>query len=399
MASQKSTTYSIEYIADLEVRLAEAEDTLQAIRDGSVDALVMKDRQEKQQIFTLKSADYAYRVIIETMSQGAVTISEEGIILYCNRQFSLMTGSPLERIIGRKFAKFIDEQDAEIMYDILKQSSANPHGSERTVRLAGGQVQEVMLSARRLPGSDDNAFMCLVLTDMTERKRAEHAKDEFISLASHQLRTPATGVKQYIGMLLEGYAGDLTISQRTFAQTAYDSNERQLAIINSILKTAQIDFGAYELKVINQNLEELVTETLKAFRPMLTMRKQLVSCEFEPGISALVEPIEMSLVVSNLIENASKYSPEGETILIKSEKRGKYVCIDVIDRGVGISKEDHDKVFEKFTRIDNALSDTVSGSGLGLYWVKRIVELHKGQITLDSDINTGSTFTVKLQPS
>ena len=389
--------YSASYIAALEIRLAEAEDTLQAVRDGSVDALVMNDSGAKQQIYTLKSADYTYRVLIESMSQGAVTISADGIILYSNQQFGRMIDSPLERVIGRQFAQFIDQADIDVMQNILKQSAANPHGSERTVRLVGEQAKEVMISARRLPGRGDNAYMCLVITDMTERKQAEHAKDEFISLASHQLRTPATGVKQYVGMLLEGYAGALTPDQRTFAQTAFDSNERQLAIINSILKTAQIDFGAYELKIIDQDLEVLINEVLSDYRAMLSMRHQTVECDFQPKVSALVEPIEISLVISNLIENASKYSAEGETIHIKLYKYKEVACIEIIDHGVGIAIKDQAKVFEKFTRVDNILSDTVSGSGLGLYWVKKIVELHKGQIMLKSDINVGSTFTVRLK--
>ena len=388
--------YSAADIAELKARLAEAEDTLEAIREGSVDALVIKDQQEKQQIFTLKSADYTYRVLIESMSQGAITISENGLILYSNKQFGLMTGYPLERIIGRNIVNFVIQDDSPVLLDILEQSAANPNGSEQTVRLTGDQAKEVMISARRLPVSGDNAHMCLVVTDMTERKQAEHAKDEFISLASHQLRTPATGVKQYIGMLLEGYVGELDHNQRSFAQIAYDSNERQLAIIDSILKTAQIDFGAYELKIVSQDLGELTKETLKAFEPMLAMRQQAVSCEFERNVCALVEPIEISLVISNLIENASKYSPEGETILIKIFKKGRRAVLEVTDQGVGIAEKDQTKIFEKFTRVNNVLSDTVTGSGLGLYWVKKIVELHKGQLELFSKVNVGSTFTIKL---
>lgn len=389
--------YSNAQIADLQSRLREAEDTLQAIRNGSVDALVMKDSHAGQQIYTLKSADYSYRVLIESMSQGALTISEDGIILYSNQQFSQMAGNQLERIIGRKIASFVHEEDLPLVREMLDQSSSKSPSSEHIVRLKGKPHKEVMLSGRKLPVSKDNAYMCLVVTDMTERKRAENAKDEFIALASHQLRTPATGVKQYIGMLLEGYGGELTKGQRTFAQTAYDSNERQLSIINSILKTAQIDFGAYQLKIIRQDMKELVTETLEAFKPMLTMRRQTVECDFEPDdVCALVEPIEISLVISNLIENASKYSPEGGRISISLNADRNYASMAVTDNGVGIKPEDQLKIFEKFTRVDNVLSDTVSGSGLGLYWVKKIVELHEGKILLTSDLNLGSTFTMKL---
>lgn len=393
----KAKQYSAEEIAELESRLLEAEDTLDAIRQGSVDALVVKDSSVGEQIYTLKSADYTYRVLIESMSQGALTISEEGIILYSNKQFSLMAENPLERIIGRNVNLFIHDDDLPIVAETLKQGHSSVFNSERIVRLKGKSHKEVLLSARKLPVSNDNAYMCLVVTDMTERRRAEHAKDEFISLASHQLRTPATGVKQYIGMLLEGYAGDLTIEQKAFAQTAFDSNERQLAIINSILKTAQIDFGAYQLKIAKQDMRVLIEDTLTAFKPMLGMRRQNVECHFEEDVCAMVEPVEISLVISNLIENASKYSPEGGQISIKLHKDNKQIVVAITDDGVGIEEEDHAKIFEKFTRVDNVLSDTVTGSGLGLYWVKKIVELHEGEIHLASMINIGSTFTIRLR--
>jgi signal transduction histidine kinase len=308
-----------------------------------------------------------------------------------------MAENPLERIIGRNVSLFIHEDDLPIIAKILKQGSDGVYDSERTVRLKGKSHIEVLLSARKLPVSNDNAHMCLVVTDMTERRRAEHAKDEFISLASHQLRTPATGVKQYIGMLLEGYAGEMTIEQKAFAQTAFDSNERQLAIINSILKTAQIDFGAYRLKIAKQDMKVLIEDTLAAFKPMLGMRRQIVDCQFEENACAMVEPVEISLVISNLIENASKYSPEGGQISIKLHKDDEQIVVAITDDGVGIEEEDHAKIFEKFTRVDNVLSDTVTGSGLGLYWVKKIVELHEGEIHLASMINIGSTFTIRLR--
>jgi PAS domain S-box-containing protein len=379
-------------VEDLRARLREAEDTLEAIREGAVDALVVKDRN-KQQIFTLKSADRTYRILIESMNQGAVTVTKDGTILYSNKQFSAMAGKPLEQIIGSQIQSLIQPDDQSKIATIMNQGSG---GSELTIQLLREEYMAVMISATKLPDIENNAYMCLVVTDMTQLKRAEDAKDEFISLASHQLRTPATGVKQYLGMLLEGYAGDLTENQRVYTKTAYDSNERQLLIINNILKTAQLDFGAYEFKKSLQDMQQLLDNVLKDFNAMLVMRKQQIIYEVDKGITALVEPSEMSLVLANLIENASKYSSHGKTITIKISKTDKLIVIAVIDQGVGIALTDQKRIFDKFTRVDNDLSDTVSGSGLGLYWVKKIVELHNGSLDLQSEVNVGSTFTVRL---
>lgn len=389
-------TYSAKQIAELENRLREAEDTIKAISEGSVDALMVQDSDKKQQIFTLKSADYTYRVLIESMSQGALTISADGIILYSNKQFSTLVGKPLEQIIGSEIQKCIHKIDIPLVKAIIAEGSDHSSGSERTLRLRNKNNTEVIVSARKLPQMGGEAYMCVVVTDLTERKKAEFAKDEFISLASHQLRTPATGVKQYIGMLLEGYAGKLTEQQCQFAQTAYDSNERQLSIVNSILKTAQIDFGAYELVKTRQNITALIEETVAEFKPMLTMRAQTVNCQLQANVYCMIETGEIGLVFSNLIENASKYSPEGSSLELNLSQKANIIYFSITDHGVGIEKADYAKIFDKFTRINNVLSDTISGNGLGLYWVKKIVELHKGSINLTSVIDQGSTFTVGL---
>jgi signal transduction histidine kinase len=263
--------------------------------------------------------------------------------------------------------------------------------------MPGPAYKALMLSVTRLRHDDTNdAYMCIVVTDMTARKQAEDAKDEFISLASHQLRTPATGVKQYLGMLLEGYAGELTDEHRMFIKTAYDSNERQLSIISDILKTARIDSGVYTLQRTRENVGKLVREVLADYKSIFSMRKQKVTCHIAEDLTVHADPVELSLVISNLIENASKYSPEGRSIDIKAGIRNKRVYLSVTDHGVGIAEIDQTRIFDKFTRIDNDLSDTVNGNGLGLYWVKQIVKMHDGTIDVSSVLHKGTTFTVGL---
>jgi PAS domain S-box-containing protein len=227
--------------------------------------------------------------------------------------------------------------------------------------------------------------------------RVSKAKDEFIGIASHQLRTPATAVKQYIGIMLAGMAGNLTENQHKFLETAYHSNERQLKLINDLLKTAQIDAAAFTLDRNHQNIASLLTMAMSALEPTLEQRKQrLVFIDESKGAEANVDAVEMDLVFTNLIDNASKYSPANSTITIKVCKKNKALEVSVTDEGVGINQQDQDKIFEKFTRIQNELSSTVSGTGLGLYWVKHIVEMHDGSIVVSSVPGKGSTFTVRL---
>lgn len=382
-------------VKDMQARIKEMEDTLEAIRQGKVDALVM-GQQDTQQVFTLRTADHAYRVLVESMSQGALTVTEQGIILYSNKQFSKIIGIQLEHIIGSNFADILPVAKKVNIADLLVVRSGKVEPSDIETDLLGDSGTSVIISAALLPKNENDAYLSIIVTDITERKRAEKAKDEFISLASHQLRTPATGVKQYLGMLLEGYVGDLDERQEKFISTAYASNEKQLAIIEGILKTAKIDSGLYVLVKTPQNLAAMIEMVMKDFLPLIQMREQQLVVDVPLDIDVNVDAVEFSIAFANLIENASKYTPNKKRITIKASQNEDLTHISISDEGVGIALRDQAKIFDKFTRIDNALSDTVTGSGLGLYWTKRIITMHGGEITVSSALDKGTTFDVRL---
>lgn len=234
------------------------------------------------------------------------------------------------------------------------------------------------------------------MLDITKQKELERAKDEFISLASHQLRTPATAVKQYLGMLQGGYGGEVSEAVKPFLNTAYSANERQLNIINDLLKTAQLEAGQYTLVKEPCDIGRLIIEVIDAYKPIISMRDQQVAVKNTSQRLTPVDEPELKVALSNLLENASKYSPEGSTITISSKSTVKHTTITVQDQGVGIDTDNIPTIFEKFTRLDNELSDTVNGSGLGLYFVKKIISLHNGTIAVSSKPGNGSTFTVTL---
>lgn len=236
-----------------------------------------------------------------------------------------------------------------------------------------------------------------------EELRVQHlielnrAKDEFISLASHQLRTPATGVKQYIGMVLEGFVGDLTDTQRAMLLKAYDSNERQLRIVSDLLKVAQVDAGKVILRKTDVPLGVMIQDIIKEQQETIDSREQTVIFQTpDPDIIAHIDHDTIRMVIENIVDNASKYSGVSKTIRIELNQSAKNVEITIADEGVGISPEGRARLFQKFSRIDNPLSTQVGGTGLGLYWAKKIVDLHHGSIRCNSVVNQGTTFTIIL---
>jgi len=236
-----------------------------------------------------------------------------------------------------------------------------------------------------------------------ENQRLQHyvdlnkTKDEFISLASHQLRTPATGVKQYIGMVLEGMAGDVVPEQEKLLEKAYQSNERQLTIVSDLLKVAQLDAGKVKLRHSEVDFTELVKDVVKEQQDTYRMRRQKVDLRVpETAVMAEADSDKIRMVLENIVDNASKYSDPGKTISVELLESHENVEVVIKDKGVGIASKDIDKLFEKFNRIHNHLSNHVGGTGLGLYWAKKVVDLHGGDITVTSVLDEGSTFRIVL---
>jgi signal transduction histidine kinase len=241
-------------------------------------------------------------------------------------------------------------------------------------------------------------FLVLYFQRAIARERAtEGVKNEFLSLASHQLRTPASNVKQYLGLLLEGYLGKLKPEQKDALEVANRNNDIGINIINDLLGVAKLDLNKIHLKKRDTNIYALVKEVVDEYRPQLKERKQ--TAKFEKAYTkaeANVDVYYIKSVFENLIDNASKYSFKKGRILIRVEKNSKKIIVSIQDQGVGIKKNEKSKLFKKFSRIPGEISSNVEGSGLGLYWVKQIVELHDGRIYVKSRYGKGSTFIVEL---
>lgn len=233
---------------------------------------------------------------------------------------------------------------------------------------------------------------------INQLKEINRSKDEFIALASHQLRTPATAVKQYLGMLLAGYAGDVTDDQMAMLRTANESNERQLAIVNDILRVARLDLDKVSLSRRRHSLNKIMKNILDDITPIAKERAQLITYS-KPATPLYVWVDEdfFRMAISNIVDNASKYTPSGGQIVITVEQQnGGTTTIEVIDQGVGIAAEDMDKLFKKFSRIQNPLSVEVGGTGLGLYWANEVIELHGGTIQVSSRLGRGTSFMITL---
>lgn len=364
-----------------------------------------------------------YKVLVESVRDYAIFFMDpSGTILTWNKGAELAKGYKPNEIIGKNFSVFYSQNDKDTHKPERELVLAQEHGrvedEDWRIRKDGSKFWANVVITALYDEEDKLIGFAKVTRDLTDRKQQEDdlrsanillkqqqadlkklnaSKDEFISLASHQLRTPATAVKQLLGMLVEGLQGDIPANLLPFITKAYESNDRQIDIINNLLKVAQLDAGKVVLKHEPTMLDDLLKNIVEEQRDTIAERKQTVRLELPPKVRSVpLDQVNLRMALSNLLDNASKYSNTGGAIMLELAQDEVQSIIRISDHGVGISPEDQAKLFTKFTRIQNERSDTAGGSGLGLYWSKKIIELHGGRITVDSTLGKGTTFAVRL---
>ncbi len=228
-------------------------------------------------------------------------------------------------------------------------------------------------------------------------ERLDRLKTEFILLTSHQLRTPASAVKGFLSLLLDGYAKPLSAKQKELLVSAYEENEQQLRLVNQILSISQAESQQMKLSKTEVDLVKVAKRTVGELQALALEHKQKITMHAsEKSIVALVDAEKLHMVIENLVSNAIKYSPDETEIAVLLECEANAVVVKVKDQGYGIDQHDMDQLFNKFSRLPNPKSVKAQGSGLGLYLVKKLVELHGGTIEAVSKPGLGTTFTVRL---
>ena len=265
--------------------------------------------------------------------------------------------------------------------------------------VAADRVRDGDLSARApIGGGDETGRLAATFNSMVENvEKVDQMKSEFVLLASHQLRTPATAVKGFISMLLDGYSGKVDPKQRELMEAAYEENERQISVINSILDVARLEAGEMMLQRGLHDVGQVAAASAAALAPVAKSQHQTITVK-RPRRPAtiLVDAEKLQLVLDNLIHNATKYSGPGTHISVEVKNHPHAVTVAVKDQGIGIDPADQARLFKRFSRIAGPQTANIQGAGLGLYLAGRLVKMHGGRIFVKSAEGKGTTFTVEL---
>jgi PAS domain S-box-containing protein len=339
-----------------------------------------------------------------SIGEGAIVTDATGRVSRVNKAALDILGFKKEELIGRWYPEAVIAEDEH--GNVLSNYSRPIAQVFLTGEIIKGRIYYRRKDATVVPVSINIAPVLQnnkpigaieVFRDISHELALEQAKDDFITIASHQLRTPATGVKQYAGMLLEGYAEKLTPKQRNLLDKAYQNNERQLEIIQDLLNVARLDAGKISLNIIKTDLIKLLRDVIGEQSIRIASRNQSMTfIHPRQKLSAMIDAERIRMVFENIIDNAIKYSPAGKNIKVSAYGVKDRVVVKIRDEGVGIPKEELQKLFQKFQRIPNAMSVEAGGTGLGLYWAEKIVKLHGGKITISSQENRGSSFNIYL---
>ena len=390
---------SADEVETLRARLAEANETIRAIRQGEVDALIVQVGNADH-VYTLHTADEPYRDLVEQMQEGAAVLTDSGDILYCNARFAALVGAPLESVIGTRIDRFVHAADRDGFQALL--SARNGRRRSQLIGSDAGTL-EVYLSLTTTV-SNDVARLNLIVTDLTElheaysnRDRAERdsrMKDEFLAMLAHELRNPLGAINSAVQVLEMMHSGG---QSETRARNVIVRQVGHLShLIDDLLDVERVVSGKIQLNRRPLDMAEAVRRAVGSVTGDAGLDRHIdVRAE---SVWVDGDAVRLEQVLTNLVTNAVKYTPAGSRIHVALRSDGADALLTVEDTGVGIPPELLPFIFDMFVQGDRTLDRARGGLGIGLTLVRRLVELHGGTVVASSGgEGYGSRFTVRLR--
>lgn len=367
----------------------------------------------------LKASEKKFRVIAEQSSMGIIII-QNGRFKYLNPAISEIIGYSREEMIKwteKEIAEVIPKEDLKIVMDLFnkgKEEELNftPNSSFRTIN-KNGQVKwlENLVSVISYENKPAN-LVCVI--DVTDKKKFEELiieenkkllklnkmRKDIITRVSHELKTPITAMYGATQILLNQFREDMDSEILKFTEISHRGALRLKKLVDNLVDVTKLETGKIELNVQNENISNAIQECIEEMNYLATHRNLKITFELSNNIFISVDKYRLQQVITNILSNAIKNTPKGGIIDITIFEKEEYIDIKIKDTGIGITNKEKELLFEKFGKIERYGMDlgvNIEGSGLGLYISKEIVDLHGGEILVDSDgRHKGTTFTIRL---
>jgi PAS domain S-box-containing protein len=392
-------------IRELEERLLEVEQVNRAIMNGEVDALVVREGGEER-VYTLRGVDHGYRILVESITEGALILAPDNSIYYCNRCMSEMLRLPINKIIGVNFDAFVDPGSRERVIELIDNC--------RALGTAKGEFEIEDAEGNKVPVSISLSYVSIdhldalgaIVTDLTAQKRNERELREladklrrsneelqdFAFVASHDLQEPLRKVQAFGDMLAKNSAGSLDELSKDYLKRMQNAATRMRTLLLDLLSLSRVSRLQEPFKLLN--LRDPVEEAAEELRIAITKTDARVEIFDLPSVEAI--PSQMIQLFQNLIGNALKYhgeEPPHVKIYCRPADSG-YIRVFVEDNGIGFDEQFLEQIFRPFQRLHGR--SEFEGTGMGLAICRKIVERHDGFISATSKPGEGACFFVTL---
>lgn len=337
--------------------------------------------------------------IIYSLNDGLIMYDPEGRILFFNPRAQELLLVGLKDVIGKK----IDEVSAKgsIYLENLQRVSRLVQKDYAVKEYATEGPQKLILEVTQIPVRDrknKKIGTMHILHDITREKEVEQLQASFVTIASHQLRTPLSGIKWSLDSFLKGELGPLNQNQKGLLAKIFDTNEHLIDLVNDLLDVSRIEEGRFGYTFILSDITKTVDKIVQNLE--INAKSRNINLTFEKPSGPLpkvsVDTSKLELSIQNVIDNGVKYTDTGGFVKIKLRTEKKSLLLIVEDNGIGIPKKDQGFIFHKFFRAENAIRYQTEGSGLGLFIARSIVEKHNGLIHFESEEAKGSAFIIQL---
>lgn len=341
------------------------------------------------------------KILLESLGEGVIALDEKTNVMLINKQalelLEIPAAQPPTGLPAAQAVNLLDEQQnpiapASMPFAVALQQSS-PIRDVYSFKRKNGSVMKLDVGASPVIVNEKIAGVIMNMRDVTKEKEIDRMKTEFISLASHQLRTPLSAIKWFTEMLQSGDAGELQPEQAEFTRNIADSTERMIALVNALLNISRIESGRIVVDPKPTDLRELVSGIINDLKAKTEEKQQTLIISVHEDLPSInLDPRLIGQVYLNLLTNAVKYTPKGGEISVFISRKDDMVISQVTDNGYGIPKEQQDRIFQKFFRAANAVKVETDGTGLGLYLIKAIIESSGGKIWFESEEGKGTTF-------
>lgn len=332
--------------------------------------------------------------IIESMKEGVIVISREEDLILVNDAAKEMLAID-DAAIGRPYMETVRNPDLQKLISRMQQKKKY---AIQEISVLYPSERSYMVSVRVSPRYRE---IVVVIFDITEFKKLERMKADFVASVSHELRTPLTSIKGYIETLLDRNY-DTDEEKKKFLEIIEENTERLIAIASDLLVLSELESGGTDPLDSGKGYEEIdigetIIRSVGSLDSLFSRKGVNLSLEIEDGLPPCrANRFLIERMLINLVENSAKYTPENGSVSVRASARNGAFRIEVEDNGIGIPQEHHERIFERFYRVDKNRSREIGGTGLGLSIVKHIVIQHGGTIDVRSAEGEGSTFTVEL---